>query len=484
MTTPQLANLTVLMGHSKLNRPQFSGGRVPQNSLGGGIPLNFNMLSQAFGRSGFWQCLCLLMVGLVAGTSVRTALAQGAVQAVRQRVSGLPGADAGPPGTEAPTGREGQPGFYSPGSLGSSVGKLDTSYVSSTASVIVSLRPAQILASPLAQTFPIEVVTAAGQKYLGIDPAEIDEVIAFVDMANPMAPAYGAKVKFKNQFRASVIPENVRAHAQLAELNGKKYLKSASPMMPSFYGPNNKTLVLAPDAMMQKIVPAAKEPKSGTLIDRTREVPSGSDFYLAINVEALRPLVQMTMAQPQAAAKVPPEAKQYLDMLNIVAAAELTLNLTTTGSTTLVVHGSDDAAAGQIETMVQQALEKYRTPAIAATEQPMPEDAVSQAMTRFKQRISMPFQPQRNGTGVTCMHFDGQDPAQRQMVMALVAIASSQLVPAIEKAKAEAMKAQTGGAPGAPPAGVDPSAAPPAGNDPVLAAPPQPSAEPPAGERR
>jgi hypothetical protein len=436
------------------------------------------MLTQALGRGGIRSNLYQLIVILVASNVVGTAMAQsyGAVQAVRQRVSSLPGADA--PSTEAPP-----PGYPSPGGSANAVGKLDTSYVSPTASIIASLRPAQILTSPLAQTFPIEVVAAVGQKYLGIDPAEIDEVIAFVDMSNPMAPAYGAKIKFKNPFRASVIPENVRSHAQLGELNGKKYLKSASPMLPSFYGPNNKTLVLAPDAMMQKIVPTAKEAKSGTLIDRTREVPSGSDFYLAIDVVPLRPLVQMSLAQPQAAAKIPPDAKQYLDLLNSVSAAELTLNLTTTGPTSLVIHGNDDAAAGQIETMVQQALQKYRTPAAMATEQPIPEDVISQAMTRFKERISMPFQPQRNGTSVTCMHFDGQDPAQRQMVMALVALASSQLMPAIEKAKAEAMKAQAAGPSGAQPAAVEPGAASPAGIDPATAAPPPPNVEPPAGGR-
>ena len=73
---------------------------------------------------------------------------------------------------------------------------------------------------------PREIATVAGLKFLGFDPADVDEVIAFEDMMNPMAPGYGLTIKFNKPFKGASIPQEARAHAQLAELNGKKYLQS------------------------------------------------------------------------------------------------------------------------------------------------------------------------------------------------------------------------------------------------------------------
>ena len=124
------------------------------------------------------------------------------------------------------------------------VGKLDTTYIPTTACAILEIRPAQFMTSPMVQHWPTETITAAGKMYLGIDPAEVDEIDFFYDGPNPMAMQYGAAIKFNKPFRAISIPPQCRAHAQLAEFNGKKYLQSAHPFLPSFYGPNNKTLLL------------------------------------------------------------------------------------------------------------------------------------------------------------------------------------------------------------------------------------------------
>jgi hypothetical protein len=236
-------------------------------------------------------------------------------------------------------------------------------------------------------------------KHLGFDSAEIEEVVGFVDVSNPTAPAYGTTFKFKNPIRASSIPPEMRAHAQLAELGGKKYLRSALPTMHSLYGPNNKTLVAATDAALRQMVENASQPKSGPLLDRLREVPGGSDLYVAVDVATLRPFIQMGVAQAQALGKAPPEAKQNLEMLNLVSALELVLNVSAPGPTSLVVHCTDDAAAQKLESTVQDFLQKLR--ASKPTEQPASNDPITQAMDRYKDRMLQLFQPQRNGTSVT-----------------------------------------------------------------------------------
>src|SRR5436190_1398789 len=78
-----------------------------------------------------------------------------------------------------------QPKAAAPGAM------IDTTYVTPGAVALVVLRPAQLMKSKAAEMLPVEVATAAGLKYLGIDPANIEEATAFLDASNPMAPNYG-----------------------------------------------------------------------------------------------------------------------------------------------------------------------------------------------------------------------------------------------------------------------------------------------------
>src|SRR4051812_43591578 len=52
-------------------------------------------------------------------------------------------------------------------------GMIDTTYVTPGAVALVVLRPAQLMKSKAAELLPVEVATAAGLKYLGIDPANV-----------------------------------------------------------------------------------------------------------------------------------------------------------------------------------------------------------------------------------------------------------------------------------------------------------------------
>ena len=264
------------------------------------------------------------------------------------------------------------------------------------------------MTAPIAQMLPVEVASAAGRQNLGIDPVDVDEVVIFGDLSNPIAPAYGAAVKFNKPFRAVALPPNVRPMVQLADFNGKKYLQSSHPLMPSFYGPDNKTLLLAPDAVLRKMVETSGQPKSGQLLDRVREVPAGSDLYLAVDVASLRGLVPMLLGQVHIT--MPPEA---MPMLESTSALELTLNLVSRGPVSLEIQCNDEAAAQQIETFLAAARQSMAAP--TPGEQPAGDDPIAQAMTQFRERISQRFQPQRNGASITLLNITAEDPLQPQL---------------------------------------------------------------------
>jgi mono/diheme cytochrome c family protein len=329
----------------------------------------------------------------------------------------------------------------------STSGMIDTTYVSPTAIGVVVIRPAQIMSAPIAELLPIEVLTAAGQEYLGFDPASIEEIVLFVGQINMLQPAeteIGVTFKFTSPFRASSIKREIRAHAQLSEFAGKRYLQSMHPVMPSFYGPDNRTLVVTRDAALRKLVETRDQAKTGPLIDRLSSVPAGSDLYVALDLASLRPFLEMGMAQAKASGKVPPQGEKFLELPKLISVAELTLNLTGAGPMSLVVHATDEAAAQQIETLLNEA---SNNPTVGPPDRYAAEtNPVAQAITQYVERFSQPFRPQLNGTSVTLFRVEAQSAAHQQLAsLAVFGIGAG--MQALQAARTAAESAATASAP-------------------------------------
>jgi prepilin-type processing-associated H-X9-DG protein len=371
-------------------------------------------------------CVTLaLLIGFNAAVS-SWAQTNAAQQAVRQRVSGLEG---GTPGEVVPN--EAVPPGVSPATSGLPAAGPNTRYIPPTAAAVVILRPAQLLTAPIAELFPTEVASAAGLQYLGVNPADVDEATVFLDQINPIAPMYGATIKFNKPFRASSLPPRVRPFSKLADFNGKKYLQSANTMWPSFYGVNSQTLVIAPDPVLRNLIETHEAAQSGGLIDRVRQTPTGNDLYIAVNVAALRPLIQMGLSQSPAKE----QAQQAEAMLNGVAAAEVTLNLAGPGPISVVLHANDETSAQQLEQTVAAVAMMLQSPPPADPQTGMV-DPVQQALAQYKQRMSQFFQPRRTGTAVTCFYIDGQNQTQKQIVgAALIGTIAASALPAMRGAQ-------------------------------------------------
>jgi hypothetical protein len=126
--------------------------------------------------------------------------------------------------------------------------------------------------------------------------------------------------------------------------------------------------------------------------------------------------------------------------------------MSTPGITSLVIHANDDTAAGQLETLLNEAsANRY------GGDQSQGYDPVSQAMSQYKERMSQPFRPQRDGASITLFRLDGQNPAQQQLVnIAIGGLAAAATLPAFQAARQAAQRAAGAGPPGmeqaAPPA--------------------------------
>ncbi len=294
---------------------------------------------------------------------------------------------------------------------------------------------------------PVELVNAS----LGFDPAEIEEIVAFADP--PITGlSYGVTLKFKNPVRATSIPQERRNHVQLADLNGKKYLRSGNPVLYSLYAPNNRTIVAATDATLQQLVASAGQPKSGPMMDRLRDVAAGSDLYVALDLATLRPFIPMVMGGDPA--KAPPAVQKQLEMFNQISAAELTLNISNPGVSSFIARCNDDAAAQKLESLVQEAKQAATATGAPPTEQPGAVSQLSQASGRYRDRLLQLFPMQRDGLNFTFFRVDGQNPAQQQFIAAVVVLSGSvaSMMPEIMAARNVALHAQAAHGPGGPPA--------------------------------
>ena len=157
-------------------------------------------------------------------------------------------------------------------------------------------------------------------------------------------------------------------------------------MLPSLYAPNNRTLVAVPDELLRQFVESPQGPKSGAMMDRLRSMPGGSDLYIAVNITALRPLVMIGLAR--SGEPIPPDAKPFLDAFNLIDSAELTVNLSKAGATSLVVHANDDNAAQKVESILADMAAKYQAKMKeAVAKQKTSDDPVERAAAQYAERF-------------------------------------------------------------------------------------------------
>ncbi len=351
--------------------------------------------------------LCLVLSAACSFISLDELRAQGygAIQAVRQRVEGLggPGAPPGAPGS----------GGQRPGSVpGAPPAKVDLTFVPPNIATLAILRPAQIVTSPTTQIFPVEAAAAFSRVSLGMDPADIDEVIAFSDISNAGIPAKGAVFKFNKPFRAVNLPPSLVAGTKLSDFNGKKYLQSSASGGMSFYGADNKTLIVASEDLLKKAVQGAGQPKSGGILDRVRDMPASDDFIAILDIASLRsnPMVQAMLPMMLAHAKAPPETKQMIDSISML---EVEANLVSRGPISILLHFNDDAGAQQFQTTLES--KKADVTAKLFGEIPQTGDPISQARGQWRDRLMQKYWPQQSGPDVK-FHIDGDDPLQQQLL--------------------------------------------------------------------
>jgi len=315
-------------------------------------------------------------------------------------------------------------------------------YLVPNAAAVVSLRPHQILTCETAQMWPVEVITAASLKELGFDPVKIERVLFSASAALAGPPQYAVVIELTERIDLATLSPQLTQHTQRADLNGQAYLQSQHPVLPSLYWTGEKTLLLAPQQLLEQLL-GAKDRPNETLVAELAQI-DGEDLLVLVNLLTLRPLIQMGLMQ--ASSKMQSEMLGLLEIPNLIDQVRMRVNLSGAGPLELSCVATDAKSAGRITEILQQLIDFYGQQATAqATELLASDDPVEQAMGRYINRV-MPaateeFMPAQSGNRFTIFHIAAEEnPFGGTASVATIGVLVGLLLPAVQAAREAARR--------------------------------------------
>jgi hypothetical protein len=200
---------------------------------------------------------------------------------------------------------------------------VDLSYVSSDAVAAVVLHPRQMLSAPELQHLPIEVAVAAGKQYLGVDLQDIDLAIGIVGMSGlaNWQPGLGAILHFSKPYdRNAVLAALGQGTAESTYL-GKEYRRATTPAGYSLYFPDNRTLLIATEPQLKRMMTA--DDVDTPLTKLLRQADALKTAVAVLDFATVRPLVVSAL---QHMPPLPPELQPFLKTPELVKWIEVSFD--------------------------------------------------------------------------------------------------------------------------------------------------------------
>ncbi len=305
---------------------------------------------------------------------------------------------------------------------------LDLTYIPASAVAAIVAHPQAVLTAPDAAMVPTEVITAAGMKEAGFDPLKIKEAVFFI--APPTGrgdPEYGLVLRLSAAYSKDLVVSKLRGASEV-EIGGKTLIQPADRVA-LLYFPDNRTIVLASPGLISAVL-SGKEADS-PLLTLLKPMDVSAELTAVFSVDSVRDMAHQALAH---APPVPPQFQGFLKLPDLLSAVLLKANVGAKFKASFTLRARDDAAAEEVETLVNRALEMGRQAALAQIAN-MPnrgDDAVEEAgmkyMTRITDKIFALVKPVRSGQNVSVSFESGSSVATVGLLVAL-------LLPAVQAAR-------------------------------------------------
>lgn len=319
-------------------------------------------------------------------------------------------------------------------------------FLTSQSVVAASLRPKRVLTNSANAMLPIEVAKAAGEKYLGMDPAHIERAVAVVEPPLGTKLFYALFLEADQPWDLEKLSPDLTAHTTPGEILGKPCLVSSDPSAPCLMVLNETMLVAATQGMLEKLMGPDRGKAESLLVDLAINHPANDDLYVAVDMEGLRPLISIGLFQ--AAQQAPPEMHKFLEIPSLLQSAELSATLDGTVPSRLVFHTANEADATKLEGLLEDGVQLARAKIRQDMEAQMSQmrqsgDPVEQAMAAYSDRMMDSylnlFVPKRDGNSFVL--FDSSTGGGNQFASAgVIGVLVALLLPAIQAAREAARR--------------------------------------------
>jgi len=317
-------------------------------------------------------------------------------------------------------------------------------YITSEATFVALARPRQVLTAPGSELLPIEVFSALGKKELGIDPLDVAGVLFFVEApSESRPPGIAAIVLFAApQNQGGMLPQLVEQTVE-DRINGAPYRRANAPDGLSMYQPDDKTLILAHDHLLQKMLAKPAE-GTGNVQQLLAQADRSADFLAILSIDPLRPLINAALAEEE----LPPPLAPLKQIPNQLSVVELSVNFTRAAGATLTATAVDEDAAVQLQQTIDQTLNMGKMILTAKMSEEIDhDDPVGQATMQYLERVSKlileAIRPVRDGTKLSLSTDRFGDMAPNVSSMAAIGVLVALLLPAIQAAREAARRTQS-----------------------------------------
>jgi prepilin-type processing-associated H-X9-DG protein len=317
--------------------------------------------------------------------------------------------------------------------------EVDQSYITQNAIVAAAAYPRRVLMAPEMEMMPIEVLSAAGKKELGIDPVDVEQLLLVIDAPQAGPPRFGLVVRFTRPYQIGAIklPGNVALTD--AQLQDRPYRQPPNPILPGLYMPDDQTLIVASDAMLKAMLANKQQPTEGPLSRAVARTGLAADATAVVVLAPIRPMLSAQLAE----APVPPPFAGVKRMPQLIDVATLELTVTRQPKVSLALLAPTKAAAQELENLTKQLMSTGQQMILAQlTSEMKSDDPVAQAGVQYAERMIRRmfemFQPQRKDK-LLLVSQEGAIANQTAVIGVLVAL----LLPAVQAASEAARRMQS-----------------------------------------
>ena len=156
--------------------------------------------------------------------------------------------------------------------------KPDLGHITPETTATVIAYPRHVLTAPEMEMLPIEVLSAAAKKELGIDPVEIEQAILIAEPPLGGPPQVALALHFNSPMAEGKILSPLWERTVAGDLDGKKYRRGQGPMDLSIFSPDQRTLLVGTDDLLRRMVANHANPQSGKMSQTLGKAPTPPDI--------------------------------------------------------------------------------------------------------------------------------------------------------------------------------------------------------------